>query len=245
MVYSAFSGMHTKGPFLMGLTTKEFNTMNWTSKVKKTIVGKRGVIKTPSVTLEWEGIEATSPLLTSRIRELSNILIDTYVPMELEFARQHPEAVPSEFFLKPLAELFKAPKVNWQAAEEQLKGVLQQFFNKTDFAQFAQSEDLCLLVVAKSQGIAHGMIQFLITPEYEYGTIKAGFYAAQKGIEHELMGSVFKVLPETNRIFLHTRSTNEASLALYRSWGFTQFEGPLPYWTDMEYLVQTKTDQLR
>ena len=224
-------GMHTKP--LLGK-----NTMNSI----KNIIGKQGTLKTDGSTLKWESMKATDALLTKRVHQVSNLLIDTYVPMELEFARQYPEQVPDQFFLQSLTELFKEPQVDWQEAERQLRAVLTKFFNETDFALFSKPDDICILVVAKENDIIRGMIQFLITPDYETGTVKAGFYAADKSTEKLLMASVFRILPETKRLFLHTRSTNEAALNLYRSWGFTQFEGPLPYWTDMEYLADKKSD---
>ncbi len=235
--------MHSRP--LLGLTDRERNTMdktmNWINLVKEIIIDKHGTLTGP-ISLKWEGMLATNNLLTTRIHQASDKLINTYVPMELEFARQHPEQVPEQFFLKPLTELFKKPQVNWQEAERQLRAVLKEFFSKTDFAAFSKPEDLCLLVIAKDQDTILGVIQFLITPEYEYGTIKAGLYAADKSTEKLLMASVFKVLPQTKRLFLHTRSTNEKALSLYRSWGFTEFEGSLPYWTDVEYLADKKNE---
>lgn len=215
--------------------------MNWINHVKEALIDKRGTLNAGPISLTWEGIKATNPLLNDRIKEVSDKLIATYTAMELEFARQHPTAVSQQHFLKSLAPLFEQEKVDWREAETQLIAVLDKFFKETDFSSFSQPDDLCLLVTAKNHEKTLGMIQFLITPQYEYGTVKVGLYTADKGTEKLLMDSVLTFLPETSRIFLHTRVTNESTLDLYRSWGFTTFEGPLPYWTDLEYLVEEDT----
>ncbi len=211
--------------------------MKYIDTAKQTLIGKRGTINIKGITLEWEGMLATNPLLTTKIQQLSDLLVATYLPMELAFAKQHPEAVATEFFLKPLNPLFQKPEVNWHEAEHQLRGILEQFFSTTDFAQFAQDDNVCLLIISKAHEKPIGMIQFLISPEYEKASVKAGLYAAPQSVAQLLMSSIFKILPDTKRIFLHTRSTNESALRLYRSWGFTRFDGPLPYWTDVEYLA--------
>lgn len=58
--------------------------------------------------------------------------------------------------------------------------------------------------------------------------------AQGRGIEKLLVSSIFKLMRVT-RIFVHTRITNEAAIGMYSEWGFTPFQGPLPYWQDMEY----------
>jgi ribosomal protein S18 acetylase RimI-like enzyme len=170
-----------------------------------------------------------------------------YTKMELEFARQYLDLVPQEMFLKPLAPLFEhgLQQVDWQQAEEQLKEVLSNFFTSTDFANYAGPEDINIFVTAKdpASGALLGLIQFLVTSDYNYGTVKVALYgvaanAHDSGIELMLMSSIFKLIPEVSRIFLHTRKTNQSALDLYRAWGFKQFAGPLANWTDMEYLAE-------
>ncbi len=195
-----------------------------------------------TITLEWERIDGQSAKLTQKVKSFAEIFAHTYTKQEIEFARKHPERVVHEHFLKVLEPLFKNgnDKVDWKQAEEQLLALFRQVFTTTDFAQFSGSDDIHLFVIAKEKEIPLGIIQFLITPEYAYGTIKAGYFgieatAHNRELEKELMGSIFKILPETQRIFLHTRSTHKKALSMYQSWGFKEVQGPLPYWTDLEY----------
>lgn len=88
-----------------------------------------------------------------------------------------------------------------------------------------------------------GAIQFFITPAFEEGSIKAALFgvlpeAQNRGLEKLLMSSIFKILPDINHIFLHTRSTNQRAIALYKEWGFVEIAGKLPNWTDLEYRVE-------
>lgn len=60
----------------------------------------------------------------------------------------------------------------------------------------------------------------------------------QRELEKLLMSSIFKLVPDTRRIFLHTRTTNEDAIKKYNSWGFVQFPGNLAGWPDFEYLAE-------
>jgi len=52
------------------------------------------------------------------------------------------------------------------------------------------------------------------------------------------MCPIFRLLPVTKRIFLHTRVTNENAIKMYGVWGFTQFPGQLAGWPDFEYIAE-------
>jgi ribosomal protein S18 acetylase RimI-like enzyme len=241
-------------------TMKDQKTMHqksseWLTYVREKIASKTGTFITKDATgmpieLEWERIESLSPRLNEKIKSLSEILVQAYTYQEVQFARKYPEAVPNEYFLKHVASLFKdgVEKVNWNLVEEQLKAIFHQLFTTTDFGQFSGTEDIHLFVVAKDKEtkLSLGLIQFLITPEYAFGTVKAAYFgvmpaAQNRGLEKLLTSSIFAVLPNVTRIFLHTRITNEKALVAYNSWGFTQFSGPLAFWTDMEYRAGQST----
>ena len=68
-----------------------------------------------------------------------------------------------------------------------------------------------------------------------YGVIPS---AQNRGLEKLLMSSIFRLRSEVKRIFLHTRSTNQQAISDYEDWGFAEFIGKLPNWTDLEYLVE-------
>jgi len=199
------------------------------------------------VVLEWEIVDQYSPRLTEKIKSLSEPLVQTYVQQEVQFARKFPDAVANEYFLKPLAPLFTngVEKVDWDVVTQQTRDIFQQFFTTTDFTKLSATNDIHLFVVAKDKdtGLVLGMIQFFITPEYAYGDIKAAFYGVmpaeqQRELEKLLMCPIFRLLPVTKRIFLHTRVTNENAIKMYGVWGFTQFPGQLAGWPDFEYIAE-------
>lgn len=199
------------------------------------------------IVLEWEIIDQQSPRLTEKIKSLSEILVQTYTQLEVQFARKFPDAVANEYFLKPLAPLFAngMENVDWDVVIKQTGDIFRQFFTTTDFTKSSATDDIHLFVVVKDKDAqtALGMIQFFITPEYPYGSIKAAFYGVMpaeqpRELEKLLMCSIFKLIPDTKRIFLHTRMTNEAAIKMYNSWGFVQFPGNLAGWPDFEYVAE-------
>jgi ribosomal protein S18 acetylase RimI-like enzyme len=232
--------------------------LQWLTFIHQTMPTNAGTFsaqdaKNASILVEWEKIEGKSPRLSEKVKEVSDILAQAYTKQELDFARKNPDAVPNEYFLKVLAPLFAEgiEKVDWQNAEVQLSHMFKQLFTTTDFAQYAGEHDISIFVVAKDQGsnAIMGVNQILITPEFPYGTVKSAYFgvaqaAYGRGLEKLLMGSIFKLIPTASRIFMHTRTTNEALISLYQSWGFTQFPGPMPHWIDLEYLAE-KSDFLQ
>lgn len=222
----------------------------WITKYKKTIPSQ-GIFSIQdnhgtSLVLEWETIQGKSPRLASKVKELHDILAEIYTPQEIEFAKKFPDLVPQEYFLKILAPLFQGEnEVNWQDAELQLKTFFDKFFTTTDFTQFSGKDDLSIFVVAKKPKTERilGIIQFMITSDYQEGEVKVAYFGVtskskNSGLEKLLMSSIFKLIPRTQRIFMHTRCTNERAIKLYKSWGFTQFPGPLPHWIDLEYVTK-------
>lgn len=205
-------------------------------------------IQNNSITLQWEKIDGKSAQLTQQILQVSNLLIQTYTQQELEFAHKHPEQVKNEHFLKPLASLFESKQIDWKSVESHIKEIFQQFFTRTDFAQFSQAGEYHYFVTAidKRSGKTLGFIQFIQSPEYPTGTIKAGmfgiaFEAQDLGLEQILMSSIFKIVPDTQKIRVHVRSTNTKALNLYQSWGFIPMEHQESYWVNLEYNAENKS----
>lgn len=203
--------------------------------------------------LVWESVDVTTKRLNEVLQEAAPLLAQTYVAMELDFVRKHPEAVKTEMFLKPYETLCKdgIEHVDWKDLEAALYAQLVQFFCNTDFAQYLAPGERQWFVTAKevTTGKTVGVIQLIVLPEYEPGTVKVAMFgvdtdACGKEIEKLLLSSIFRVIPELSRIFLHTRKTNGAMITALEVLGFTPFKGPLPYWQDMEYLCKN-TDQLQ
>jgi GNAT superfamily N-acetyltransferase len=226
------------------------STSAWTTFVQQT-VEKTGKLSaqdgsgTP-VTLEWTIYDPTSPQFTQAIKDVSEIFTQTYTRQEVELARKRPEMVPTETYLKGVASLFEhgVDKVDWQAVEHHVRTTMHQFFTTNDFAQWASPNDLAIFVIIKDnkKGTPLGAIQFSIMPNFAYGTVRVGLtgiltHAQHRGLEKMLMSSIFKILPNVTRLFLHNRPTNATALAFYEEWGFKSFAGTNADWPDFEYLT--------
>ena len=85
---------------------------DWLQHINRTLAaGAKGHLATKDnrgnpVLLEWESVDPVSPRLNEKIKEVRDILVETYTQIELQFTQQCPESVPNEFFLKSLAPLF-------------------------------------------------------------------------------------------------------------------------------------------
>lgn len=231
------------------------NTQNtaWLSYINEISAEKKGgefLTKDSTgspIVLEWEKINPKTSRLSEKINLLCPLLIQAYLKIEIDFAQKHPEAIANEMFLKSLEPFFKEglDNVDWNSAEEQLADVLKQFFTKTDWATYSKEKDVHFLIVARNKKTEEqlGTIQFIITQEYDYGTVKIGLYDGvmpkikNHDIEKILLSSVFKLIPDTKRIFLHTRMTNSYGINSHQALGFSQFSGDLPNWIDLEYLA--------
>jgi ribosomal protein S18 acetylase RimI-like enzyme len=198
------------------------------------------------ILLVWEKVPTQSERLNEIIKGVSDILVNTYTQIELQFAKQFPDKVATEFFLQSLAPMFaeSGTAVDWTLAEAKIKQVFQQFFATADFAAYTKPDEIFIFVIALNQvtGEPLGLLQFQISPEYDYGTVKACYFGVRTaphnpGIEKLMLAAIFNILPTTTRIFLHTRSTNTEAIGIYRALGFSQFGESMPHWPDFEYLA--------
>lgn len=195
------------------------------------------------IRLEWERIEGKSPRLNEALKSVRDLLIQTYTQQELSFARKHPEAIPTEHFLKSLTPYFEQiEKADWSRIEQEIHGIFTNFFTNTDFAQFSEPGSVQCLVTAydEKSGKLLGFIQFLTTSAFGEDGIKAGMFAVvsdakDRGLDKILMSSIFKLMPTIQRIFAHTRATNKYELGLYSSWGFVHIQDG--YWVNSEYSI--------
>jgi len=76
-----------------------------------------------------------------------------------------------------------------------------------------------------------GFLLFSITPALPFGDVKViNFFMREhhprSGLQNILMGLVFKILPQTKRIFLFARPTDLAALKIYAEMGFEKDENP-------------------
>lgn len=257
MIQSSAYAIHKTGPKTLErpniMDHKNLIPSNWIHVIRENITTTKGKFLAQNnsgknIILEWVKVEPISPEFNEHIKTLSDILIKTYTKQELDFAKKYPEAIPQEHFLKSLEPLFKdgLEKLDWELAEYKLKSIFKEFFTETNLTKYSNPEDIQLFVIAKDKITDEilGCIQYIVTTQDAYGSIKVGMVGikdtfSNNGIQLLLMSSLFKLIPNVTRMYLHTRITNESALNLYESWGFSPFTGPLPYWQDMEYLADT------
>jgi ribosomal protein S18 acetylase RimI-like enzyme len=205
------------------------------------------------IILEWEEIQGNTDELAQKIKSLSDILTSSYAQTEVEFAHKMPELVPNDFMLKSLAPLLDqgADAVDWDLFQQKTEEHLNQFFATTDWKAYSSSQEVHIFILARDKKTNNplGVIQFFTKSDFPKGSIKAALFgvipsAQDRGIEKILMSALFKIFPNIQRIFLHTRSTNTKAISAYKAWGFFEYESTLPNWTNLEYLAdQTNTLQ--
>lgn len=173
--------------FTIGIVTVNFNwcIAKELEYKERTYTMKSGTFRAKdnsgaSIDLVWQQVDLKTARLNELLKDASEIFAQTYVAMELQFARKHPGTVASEMFLKPIEPLFKdgVEAVDWQQAKETLYTNLVQFFSTTDFAQYTKPGEQQFFVKAQDAktGDVLGVIQFLIAPDFQVGTVKVAMF---------------------------------------------------------------------
>ena len=211
-----------------------------------------------TIILKGEVIVGKTEILDKKIKSLSPLFIPSYLRQEIEFAQNcskitTSEDLANEYFFKSLAPLFAQGKknVDWKLFEQKTKEELETFFATLNWSQYSSEQDINVFITALDQktGKELGVIQAITTPKFEQNHIRIGLFGVSSSIndlkiKQLLVSSIFKMFPNAQRLFLHTRSTDTATIELYQSWGFTEFKGTLLHWTDLEY-VTNKSDTLQ
>src|SRR3990167_4042853 len=197
------------------------------------------------VVLEWEMIDPKSPRLTEKISALSHLLVPAYSNIEIAFAQQYPEEIANDMFLKSLEPLLNngLNHIDWQLAKEKIVNTLNHFFTQMNWSNYTKECDVHLFIVAMDKKTKEqlGMIQFILSPEYDYGTVKVELYDGvmpnilNRDIEKILLSSIYKLIPNIKRIFFHTRINNLNGVKAHQALGFSKLSGDLPNWIDLEY----------
>lgn len=234
--------------------------MNFLSKVNQSFVKeiaqkfeleKSGTLLSVSagheIILDWEFIDSKLERLNEKIRSISKILVDSYTKIEMDFCKHNPEAVRGEFFLKSLSSIFEKPisLINWEVVESKIRDILNSFFVETNWTEYSGANEIHLFVTAKDKinGSIIGVVQFIFSEEYVGGTVKAALYSGiipvdkYDNLSKILLSVVFKILPNIQRVFLHTRVTNESGINEHLQYGFTKFPADknLPHWVNIGY----------
>lgn len=198
------------------------------------------------IILEWEKIDPKTLQFTEKIKLLSPLLITAYSEIEVEFARKKPDEIANDMFLKSLAALFDngIDKVDWSLVKSQISNILVNFFTKMDWSIYSKPNNVHYFIVAKDKMLGNqlGMLQFIISADHPLESIKVELYDGvvsknfNSDIQKILLSTIYKLLPNTNRIFFHTRITNLNGIEKHESLGFSKFSGDLPNWVDLEYI---------
>lgn len=196
-----------------------------------------------NIVLEYLNLNGGTVDLEHYIKLISSILVPVYTKTEVEFAQKNPDAVEKDFMLKDLYSIINLDnETDWDFFYTKVKVRLEDFFEKTDWVKSSSTSDINIFVSAKDAktGSVIGIIQFLISPNFGQGVIKVGLFGTcPEDIEvaKQLMFSIFKIKPDTKKLFLHTRSTNQFCINTYKEWGFVETSQKLPNWIDLEYLI--------
>lgn len=93
------------------------------------------------------------------------------------------------------------------------------------------AQDVMWFVIAKDKTGMIGYEEFLIKPEYPWGTIKASNChilpsAQRRGLGKLFLSSLFKLLPQSSikRILIRSLEVNTQAIAACTSYGFRQYD---------------------
>jgi len=220
------------------------SNINWLEYVSTTSTsdGKAFAthLKMPTFILEWKRCDILSPSLATFKKDLSDLAGEKLSISELAFLKANPEAASSELFLSACKPLLSKDILNtdWNAVQEAIKTSVKQFY-LADLSKFGADmikpllNDICFCATVSNLNVKEplGFLLFSITPALPFGDVKViNFFMREHNHDSELqnilMGLVFKILPQTKRIFLFARPTDSAALEIYADMGFKKDENP-------------------
>lgn len=193
-----------------------------------------------SFILEWKRSDILSPYLAAFKKDLSDLAAEKLSESELAFLKVNPETASSELFLRACKPLLGngTKNADWHAIKETIKSSVKQFY-LADLSKFGPDmikpllNDIYFFATIRNQDEKEslGFLLFSITPALPFGDIKVINFFMKKHhssskLQNILMGLVFKILPQTRRIFLFTRPTDSAALEMYADMGFERDENP-------------------
>lgn len=217
------------------------------------------------VVIEWQKLAFFSPAFAEAMASVWEVGRASYLPVEMEFLRKHPEVVGSDDYYKPFAPLFArgVENVDWARAEQVMGQMLKPLFvvdpatlDPSIIALFAHDTFYSVTVRDQKTGELLGFVQFMTRPNYPAGDVKVTYLGVdpahqRRGLGALLVSSIFKIRPEVTRLFLSTRVTNEGAIAAYRRWRFVSDKNPIldypcnpSHWIFLEYRADT-TDLLQ
>ena len=213
------------------------------------------------IVFEWKRTNLQSADFSEITKVISDVGVEAFCSVELQFLKEHPEAVFQDENFKSFEPLFVggAQSVDWKLVESQERETLRNVFemdvaNLDDVIKATLPKDYYFFVKARDAATSEllGFVQFGIAQNYDFGDVKviaiAVAPAAQsRGLGKLLMSSVFAIIPNAvKRLFLSTRPTNVVAIGAYQAWGFTCDTHPIldthwkpieDHWIYFEYCV--------
>jgi hypothetical protein len=189
-------------------------------------------------TLEWKKADILSHDLAAFKKGISDLAAEKLSISELAFLKANPETATEELFLRACKPLLDSgiENANWHAIQEAIKASVKQFY-LADLSKFGSEmikpllNDVyfCATIRRMDEKDPLGFLLFSVTPALPFGDVKViNFFTREDSLSHDqlLMGMVFKILPQTKRIFLFARPTDSAALKMYAAMGFERDEKP-------------------
>lgn len=198
------------------------------------------------IALDWVKIDVTTAQLTEKVKAVSQLLTSAYTEVELMFAQTKTEEIPSDQFLQSLAPLITSGynKIDWDLVRVEIKTLLNKFFTTMDWSLFSNPKDSYFFITAK-EGISNkpiGVMQCILSPERP-GSVKIELYNGicinkdYPNLQSILLSTIYKLFPDTQRIFFHTRVTNVHGIIAHEALQFSTFPSDLANWTNLEYIT--------
>jgi ribosomal protein S18 acetylase RimI-like enzyme len=216
-------------------------TEDWLAYAKTVSMdGKASIVDEQAFVVEWKKTDILSPHLAAFKKDISDLATEKLSKSELLFLKAYPEAASSELFLsgcKPLLDN-GVENADWSAIKDTIKATVKQFY-LADLSKFGTDmikpllNDVyfCATVRKSDETEPLGFLLFSITPALPFGDVKViNFFiredSASEDSQNILMGMIFKIFPQTKRIFLFVRPTDSAALEMYTAMGFERDANP-------------------
>lgn len=215
--------------------------------------------KGDTLIFEWKRNGILSHEIAAFKKNLSDLAAEKISHSELAFLKAHPDAVSTELFLSSCKPLLSkgVENADWNAIQETIKTTVKQFYH-ADLSKFGPDaikpllDDLyfCATVRRSDEKESMGFLLFSVTPALPFGDVKViNFFFSEdslSNLQKVFMGLIFKIIPNTKRIFLFARPTDAAALNEYKAMGFEIDENPFQdpshkvnhlYQTTLDYKV--------
>lgn len=209
----------------------------WLTYIKE-VTPEEGKIMTKdlrgkSISIDWKRTDILSEDLAHFKRSICELASEELGSIEWQFLRAYPESASQEIFLRSCVPLLKNGPENadWGAIKEEIQTTIKQFY-LADLSKFGEiikplMNDLYFFAAVKNEGEDHicGYIMFSITPALPFGNVKViNLLVREKergrGLEKAMLSSIFKLIPQTKRLFCFARPTHKTGLEMYKALDF-------------------------